>query len=93
MVLFRATSFENMWQVFHRMFVPAGGLHPAVPPSGLLLTYALVGICHCLAYQAWFKRWMIHMPGQAIGVGYCTVLLAALLFAPRGGQLFIYFQF
>ena len=33
------------------------------------------------------------VPGEAIGVGYCSMLMMALLLAPKSGQAFIYFQF
>ena len=93
MVLFRATSFEQIGVLFKHMLIPTPGLGTPMPASGLLYTYLLVGTCHWLAYQVWFKRWMIRMPGQMIGVGYCSALAAALILAPRGGQMFIYFQF
>ena len=92
-VFFRATSVTNALDVFHRLFIPAGGLATPAPETGLFLVYVVVGLCHWLAYQVWFKRWMVRMPGQWIGAGYAAALAAALLLAPRGGQMFIYFQF
>ena len=92
-VMFRATSFETMALVFKRMFVPSPGLGTPVAPAGLLYIYLIVALCHWLAYQMWFKRSMTRLPGQVIGVGYCTVLMVALLLAPKSGQAFIYFQF
>ena len=91
--MFRATSMENMGLVYHRMFIPERGLGAPTLVAGLVYTYLLVAVCHWLAYQAWFKRWMIQAPGQVVSFAYCTVLMAALLLAPKSGQLFIYFQF
>lgn len=92
-VMFRATSLANMGQVFQRLFVPAAGLGTPAPASGLLFAYLIVGVCHWLAYQVWFKRCMNQMPGQLVGAGYSVALMTALLLAPQGSQMFIYFQF
>jgi alginate O-acetyltransferase complex protein AlgI len=92
-VLFRATSFETIAIVFERMVIPSTGLQSAAAPPSLLYLYLVVGLCHYLAYQKWFKRGTNWLPGQVIGFGYCAVLMLALVFSPKSGQAFIYFQF
>ena len=92
-VPFRATSFESMGLIFQCMFTPGGGMPTPALEVGLLYVYLIVGVCHWLAYQGWFKRLTIQLPSQVVGAGYCTILLVALLLAPKSGQAFIYFQF
>jgi alginate O-acetyltransferase complex protein AlgI len=92
-VLFRATTFEQAALLYQRMLIPSTGLPTPAPAAGLLYISLLVGLCHWLAYQIWFKRWLRRAPGEAIGVGYCSMLMMALLLAPKSGQAFIYFQF
>jgi alginate O-acetyltransferase complex protein AlgI len=93
LVLFRASSLEHATALFQRMLIPSTGLGTPVPAAGLLYTYLLVGLSHALAYQVWFKRRLRWMPQGAIGIGYCSMLMVALLLAPKSGQAFIYFQF
>jgi alginate O-acetyltransferase complex protein AlgI len=92
-VLFRATTFEQAALIYQRMLIPSDGLVMPVPELGFVYIALLVGVCHWLACQLGFKRWMRQLPSEAIGVGYCGILMAALLLAPRSGQAFIYFQF
>jgi alginate O-acetyltransferase complex protein AlgI len=92
-VLFRATTFEQAALLYQRMLIPSTGLPTPAPAAGLLYICLLVGLCHWLAYRIWFKRWLRRAPGEAIGVGYCSMLMMALLLAPKSGQAFIYFQF
>jgi alginate O-acetyltransferase complex protein AlgI len=93
-VLFRATSLDAIGILFQRMLIPSAGLQANVAPhASLLYIYLVVGLCHWLACQKGFKRGTVRLPPQAIGLGYCAVLMLALLVAPRTGQAFIYFQF
>jgi alginate O-acetyltransferase complex protein AlgI len=93
LVVFRATSLAKAGVIFQRLFSPAQGGNTPAPAAGLLYTYLVVGLCHWLAYQLWFKRLLQRAPGQALGLGYAAILMAALLLAPKSGQAFIYFQF
>jgi alginate O-acetyltransferase complex protein AlgI len=93
MVLFRGSSFEQIGTLFQRMLIPTAGLGTPMPAAGLLYTYILVGLCHWIAYQSWFKHGLRRVPAEAVGLGYCSILMAALLLAPKSGQAFIYFQF
>ena len=92
-VLFRATSFDKIATIFERMVIPCPGQQSAAAPASLLYVYLIVGLCHFLACQTWFKRGLGRWPAQAVGFGYCAVLMLALLLAPKKGSAFIYFQF
>ncbi len=94
LVLFRSTSLAQAGALYQRMLIPSSdGQHLPVAEAALLYTYLLVGLGHWLAFQTWLKRWLERLPGEAVGLGYCSMLTAALLLAPRSGQAFIYFQF
>jgi alginate O-acetyltransferase complex protein AlgI len=93
-VLFRATSFTAIATLLERMVVPSSGLPTRVAPeASVLYVYMIVGLCHLAAYRGWVKNWTERLPGPAVGLGYCAVILLALLLAPETGQAFIYFQF
>jgi alginate O-acetyltransferase complex protein AlgI len=93
LVVFRATSLAQAGAFYERMLIPADGQNLPVAEAALLYTYIFVGLGHWLAFQTWLRRWLERLPGEAIGLGYCSMMMAALLLAPRSGQAFIYFQF
>jgi alginate O-acetyltransferase complex protein AlgI len=92
-LLFRATSFEHISLLLQRMLIPQAGLGTPAAPAGLLYTYLLVGLCHWFGSQLWHQRRREKTPKLGLALGYCSVLLATLLLAPKSGQAFIYFQF
>jgi alginate O-acetyltransferase complex protein AlgI len=93
LLLFRAVSLADFGTLMHRLVVPTAGDPAPVRGSALLLTYAVVGLCHWIGCQVWFKHLTVRLPGPIVGLGYTTILLLALVLAPQSGQAFIYFQF
>src|SRR5947209_1602880 len=67
LVLFRATSLESFGLLIERMFSAADGRHCPARETGLLLIYAIVALCHWVAYQAWFKRMTVRLPSPVVG--------------------------
>jgi alginate O-acetyltransferase complex protein AlgI len=98
-ILFRAPTFEVAGQVVRAMFIPNANPAPSpVHMVGLPLTYALLGMCHWVGLQGWFKRiWLSRvgtpLPAPATGFAYAALLSLTLTFAPASGKAFIYFQF
>jgi hypothetical protein len=75
------------------MVIPSPGLNSAAASASLFYIYAVVVLCHIVACQAWFKRAPNRLPGPVLSASYCSVLMLALVLAPKSGQAFIYFQF
>ncbi len=92
-ILFRAPTFEHAATIFQRLLIPSAGLGTPAAPAGLLYTCLLVALCHWFGSQQRYKRFREKAPDLGLGFGYCSVLLVALLLAPKSGQAFIYFQF
>jgi alginate O-acetyltransferase complex protein AlgI len=92
-VVFRAPSLSSAGQVFQRMFVPASGMGTPAPILGLGLIVLLVVLAHWRGAQGWPKGTAPRIAWPVVAVGYCATLMAALILAPKSGQVFIYFQF
>jgi alginate O-acetyltransferase complex protein AlgI len=92
-VLFRATTLEQAATIYQRMLIPSNGLGTPAAPVNLLYTAVIVALCHWFGSQQWYARLKKRMPELGVSLGYCTVLLTALVLSPRSGQAFIYFQF
>jgi hypothetical protein len=93
MAVFRSTSLADTATLFRRMFTPSAG-PPTPAPAGILVFAVVVTfLIPWIAHQGWFRRLRRHAPESALGFGYCAMLVAALLLAPKGGQAFVYFQF
>jgi alginate O-acetyltransferase complex protein AlgI len=92
-VFFRAPSLEAAGLMLQRMAVPHAGQGMPLRLAGLLLTVAVIALCHGLAWRDTWKRLLLRLPGPLVGVGYAAVLAVALLLAPDAGKAFIYFLF
>jgi alginate O-acetyltransferase complex protein AlgI len=92
-VFFRAQTFAQAAEVLKRLFASHEGLGPPVHDLGVWLTIAVVVICHVLGFNGLWKRFEPRFPNPMRGLGYATVLTAALVLAPLSGKAFIYFQF
>jgi alginate O-acetyltransferase complex protein AlgI len=91
-VFFRAQSFGAAVDVFKGL--ARGARQPApMPALGLILTVAVVALCHALAQRGLWKWISDRLPAPALGVGYAVVLALCLVFAPVSEKPFIYFQF
>ncbi|HEX3313992.1 MAG TPA: MBOAT family O-acyltransferase, partial [Gemmataceae bacterium] len=93
MAVFRATSLAAVGTMYRRMFVPSAGLRTPLPAASLVFAVVVTVFAHWLACQRWFGRLRWRAPEFALGFGYCSLLLIALLMAPKSGQAFVYFQF
>jgi alginate O-acetyltransferase complex protein AlgI len=94
LIVFRATSFGQAFQMYTRLLIPAPGAQPApVPEIGFWLTVAVVLIAHLLGKTGVWIRPALRVPAPMLGFSYSLLLGLALLLAPQGGKAFIYFQF
>jgi alginate O-acetyltransferase complex protein AlgI len=92
-VLFRSPTFATAQAVFHRLFVPSGGLGCPVPPVTFWTFVVIVFAAHVFASRpANWVRWQQLSPAFR-GVAISVAVFATLTFAPANTWTFIYFQF
>jgi alginate O-acetyltransferase complex protein AlgI len=94
LVIFRAASFTQAFQMYARMLMPEPAAQPTpLPEFGFWLTAAVVLTAHLLGKSGAWIRPALRLSPSMLGIGYATLLGLALLLAPQGSQPFIYFQF
>lgn len=93
MVVFRAPTFATAAEVFHRLFVPAGGLGPPVSTVSFWALGGVVLVAHVLAARPGAWAVWYGLPAPIRGLAVAGVLAAALVLVPVTTGLFIYFQF
>jgi alginate O-acetyltransferase complex protein AlgI len=91
-IFFRAQSFGDATQVLKGL-VRSHGLGAPMAPIGLVLTVAVVVLCHALAQRNLWQRIAARLPAPVLGVGYALLLALCLVLAPITEKPFIYFQF
>ncbi len=92
-VLFRSPTFATAQAVFHRLFVPSGGLGCPVPPVTFWTFVVIVFAAHVFASRpANWVRWQQASPAFR-GVAISAAVFATLILAPANTWTFIYFQF
>jgi alginate O-acetyltransferase complex protein AlgI len=93
-VFFRAPSFKAAAALLTRLVTPVpGGLSEPLAAYGVVLTLAVVILCHALARGRLWQRLADRLPAPVLGSVYAAVLTLTLLLAPGSEQPFIYFQF
>lgn len=92
-VLLRAAGFRVAAAVLHRMAVPVHGAAAPLASVSLVLTLAMLLLCHLFVRYGGWKALSVRLPAPALGVGYAALLMAALTLAPEGAKGFIYCQF
>jgi alginate O-acetyltransferase complex protein AlgI len=93
-VFFRATTFTIAGDVLRRMaiFNDSAATGP-MPSVGLVLTIAVVVICHVVRHYDLWHKWGLRLPAPLLGFNYALAVTLALMLAPSGSKPFIYFQF
>jgi alginate O-acetyltransferase complex protein AlgI len=93
-IFFRATTFAIAATVLRHMM---SFQHPwagkPMPHSGIVLTMALVLLCHLVRRFDLWRKWQVHLPAPMLGFSYAAAVSLALFLAPAGAKPFIYFQF
>jgi alginate O-acetyltransferase complex protein AlgI len=94
LVVFRATDFEHVGQMYYRLLhgAPWAGVLP-VPEFGFWMTAAVLLAGHLLGRSGVWIRPALRLPAPTLGFGYAVVLALTLALAPQGDAPFIYFQF
>jgi alginate O-acetyltransferase complex protein AlgI len=93
-VFFRATTFGLAAGVLGRMAMWRSDASTGpLPTSGIVLTMALVAVCHVIRHFELWPRWQRKMPAPILGASYALAVTLALMLAPSGSKPFIYFQF
>jgi alginate O-acetyltransferase complex protein AlgI len=93
LAVFRTLTVHDAGVMVGRMMLPAGGLHYAIPATGLYLTFIAVAMAHALGHRDRWRRLWAPVPAPIRGLGLGGAVTAALLLAPGVSKAFIYFQF
>ncbi len=92
-VFFRATTFATASTMLRHLFVPADGLPTPIPTGAFWTLIGVVALAHAVGKVGGWGAVSSRLSSWAIGFGYAMALTIALLLAPNGGNVFIYFQF
>ena len=93
LVFFRARTLNEALTVLHGMFLPQGGLNTMMTRQSLIVLTLLVLVGQLLGSVRVWSRLRPHLPTPAIGACYATLVVTALVLAPKVSQAFLYFQF
>ena len=93
LVFFRAQTLNDAIAVMRGLFVPQDGLTTLMTRSSMIVLTVSVPSAHLLGAAKIWLRLRPHLPAPALGVSYATLVLVALVFAPKVSQAFLYFQF
>jgi alginate O-acetyltransferase complex protein AlgI len=93
LVFFRARTLNEALTVLEGMFLPRGGLNTMMTRQNLIVLTLLVLVGHLLGAARIWPRLRPHLPTAAIGACYATLVVTALVLAPKVSQAFLYFQF
>ena len=93
-VLFRASSFENAWEVYGKLCVSSSGKSSPMPTQGVFVLWAIVVASHAWRSLPIVRR-LPHTswPATAQGIAYAVAATLLLLLIPDSARPFIYFQF
>jgi alginate O-acetyltransferase complex protein AlgI len=94
-VLFRAVTFDQACEVYHRLWVHTRG--PLVPhPYGYGFFWTIVVgffLAHVAGYWRWWDKLSVRLPAPVVSFGYVLALLVCMVLAPTYDKPVIYFQF
>jgi alginate O-acetyltransferase complex protein AlgI len=98
LVFFRSPTLETGWEMFDRLFVPAGGLPAPLLMRGFWASVVFLVVGHAAGWYltrspfVWRRAWM-QTPAPILGVAGAAAIAFAVLLAPGATKAFIYFQF
>jgi alginate O-acetyltransferase complex protein AlgI len=92
-VLFRATTFAAAGMMFNRLLVPQIGQAAPLTGFSLAAIFAVMALCHLIAWFGGWERLQRRLPAPVLGVSYALLLVITLVLTPGSSQTFIYFQF
>jgi alginate O-acetyltransferase complex protein AlgI len=93
LVIFRTTSMAATGVMLGRMLRPATGAGLTLAPWGLTLTLAAVALAHVTGGPGRFTRLQDLLPRPMRGLAFGALAAFAMVLAPPGNRLFVYFQF
>ncbi len=94
LVIFRANSVPEGFQMLGRMFVPSSGNGIPLNERGFWLALTILIVAHIVGHHhRFFERVAEYVPAPVRGFGYAAAFTAAMVLAPDIDQAFIYFQF
>ncbi len=94
LVIFRAHSVSDGLLMLSRMFVPADGFGVPMNERAFWMLLLVLIVAHFIGHQrAFFGRLVDWIPSPVRGLGYASIVTAAMVLSPEIDQAFIYFQF
>jgi alginate O-acetyltransferase complex protein AlgI len=91
LVIFRTTCVSAAGVMLGRMLLPVAGAGLTLAPWGLIVTLLAVALAH--AGPSRIDKCRQLLPRPVLGMGFGAVVAFALVLAPPGNRLFVYFQF
>jgi alginate O-acetyltransferase complex protein AlgI len=94
LIVFRSPTLGGAVELVGRLFRSVDGLGPPLELTSFWCLAALMAAGHLVGRVGLWRLLAVRLPAPALGLGYATALLFALLLAPDGSnKVFIYFQF